>query len=447
MNRRELLAGAAMLAGAGQANAFGIGKLGARGGMGSLGNLGGASSPPLAYPQNYAEIGDSIPWAQSGVANNSICQIGQWINGFSAGRIKLVQGFNQGVGGQTSTTIAARYTSSLTSLNAKIVLANGGINDLGADVAATTILTAWDSMISQAAALGHYLIVLPPMPTLQLTGPQETQRQLVVAGLNARASSTVRVIDITGYNYTTMDYAQQVGGNRIHPNIVGAQWLGAKGAAIVATIVKPATGLGTGLLAATDPLNKATNGYMSGTGGALAGIATGSLADSWTAAATTQGNVTMALSKVARAAGGSWQQVQIGGTFIPSTNSVSLQLNGNTLTGFAANDMVVMMMDMQVDAGAVNVDGISVSGLLFETGFASNFFTQVYYVNTTEHQGGYGTPVSNYIVQSEPFNLAAGKVPGTLNIFVTPNLNQDAGSGAACAITFRLGSVGIKKYT
>lgn len=43
MNRRQLLSGAAYLAGAGQAHAFGLGRLGA--GMGSLGALGGASAP------------------------------------------------------------------------------------------------------------------------------------------------------------------------------------------------------------------------------------------------------------------------------------------------------------------------------------------------------------------------------------------------------------------
>ena len=45
MNRRELLTGAAILAGTSQANAFGLGRLGARGGLGSGGDLGGASSP------------------------------------------------------------------------------------------------------------------------------------------------------------------------------------------------------------------------------------------------------------------------------------------------------------------------------------------------------------------------------------------------------------------
>lgn len=48
MNRRELLTGAAMLAGAGQANAFGIGKLGANFGRG--GSLGGVRSSTPVTP-------------------------------------------------------------------------------------------------------------------------------------------------------------------------------------------------------------------------------------------------------------------------------------------------------------------------------------------------------------------------------------------------------------
>lgn len=44
MNRRELLAGAAMLGGIRQANAFGTGRLGL--GLGHGGALGGASNPP-----------------------------------------------------------------------------------------------------------------------------------------------------------------------------------------------------------------------------------------------------------------------------------------------------------------------------------------------------------------------------------------------------------------
>lgn len=47
MNRRELLTGAALFAGVGQANAFGLGRLGE--GVGSLGTLGGASSQPSLY--------------------------------------------------------------------------------------------------------------------------------------------------------------------------------------------------------------------------------------------------------------------------------------------------------------------------------------------------------------------------------------------------------------
>ncbi|MET4184975.1 hypothetical protein ABIB94_007104 [Bradyrhizobium sp. JR7.2] len=50
MNRRELLTGAALLAGVSQANAFGVGKMGARGGFGRGGGVGGASGPPNFMP-------------------------------------------------------------------------------------------------------------------------------------------------------------------------------------------------------------------------------------------------------------------------------------------------------------------------------------------------------------------------------------------------------------
>lgn len=47
MNRRQLLSGAAWLAGAGQAHAFGFGELGAgEGHLGALGGAGGSLPPP-----------------------------------------------------------------------------------------------------------------------------------------------------------------------------------------------------------------------------------------------------------------------------------------------------------------------------------------------------------------------------------------------------------------
>lgn len=406
---------------------------------------GGKANGLLAFSQNYAQIGDSVIWAQSSTApppQQSITQIGQWLNGFSGGRLKLVTNFNQGVGGETSVQVAARFTTSLTPLNPKVVLANGGINDLLSSVSATTVLTAWDSMISQAATMGVYLIVLPPLPTSSLTGPQETQRQLVVAGLNARASSTVLVIDITGYDFTTMDYAQQGTGVRIHPNIIGAQFLAAKAATIAGNIIQA----GNGLLTASNPLNKAVNGYFTGTSGTLGGLATGQLADTCNVSTNTvKGNLTLALSKSVRSSGGSWQNAVFGGTYIYNSNDLNL-VCGSATTGLLANQSVTMSMDVQVDSGAVNIDGLNFFVLMFANDFSVNVTSSVFYVNTTEHQGGYGTPQSNYIVQSEPFSLPAGKVPGQINVIISPNLNQDAAANSNAAISFRIGSLGISQF-
>lgn len=54
MNRRELLTGAAWLAGAGSAHAFGLGRLGSDvGHLGSLGGVGAAAFAPYPAPAGF----------------------------------------------------------------------------------------------------------------------------------------------------------------------------------------------------------------------------------------------------------------------------------------------------------------------------------------------------------------------------------------------------------
>jgi len=60
---------------------------------------------------------------------------------------------DMGIGSQTTTVIAARFTSDAVNLNPNIVVIEGGVNDLvGGSITESTFLANWTNMLASAQA-------------------------------------------------------------------------------------------------------------------------------------------------------------------------------------------------------------------------------------------------------------------------------------------------------
>jgi lysophospholipase L1-like esterase len=57
-----------------------------------------------------------------------------------------------GIGSQTTTQIAARFTADVVDLKPKVVIMEGGVNDLATSVTKATFITNWTNMLNAAQA-------------------------------------------------------------------------------------------------------------------------------------------------------------------------------------------------------------------------------------------------------------------------------------------------------
>lgn len=398
----------------------------------------------LPFNSRVAQIGDSIINAATSytVTNfiNSFVDIVDWANVMSGSRLYKPQNSNKGIGGQTSTQIATRYTTDLTAINAKIVVANGGIND-GDGVSAATILANWDSMIAQAAVLGHKLIAIPIYQWSGESVAQAARRPLVNAGLLSRQNANFKVADITGFDYNLHCYTEILGGgagSKIHPNLIGARLI----AASVSSIVNGWVKAGSPLLAANDPLNKAPNGYLTGTAGSK-NTATGNVADNYSLDGSSAGGATVIGSKIARPNGGFWQQVAISGTYTGNGKNVAFGF-GVDIAGFAAGDLVELTADIEVDGGAVNIDTLSAYMLAFTNGYETLCEVGLFRPNVANGIGYQNLPAFSGVFRVMPLSIPS-LAPVHFNVVqIIANL-REGGAASPVALTFRVGSIGLKK--
>ena len=71
---------------------------------------------------------------------------------------------NLGVGGDTTTRIAQRYISDIINMSPKLVILEGGINDVTAGVSKATFIANWTTVLSACQAAGIKMYVLTIFP-------------------------------------------------------------------------------------------------------------------------------------------------------------------------------------------------------------------------------------------------------------------------------------------
>ncbi len=171
-------------------------------------SLAGAVLPIELYmtaPQ-FAFIGDSIiaghPGHYSFLEATATTNIASTIeNQFGALGSYTYQ--NMGIGSQTTTNIAARFTNDIINLHPTVVVLEGGVNDIAGGAAKSTFISNWTTMLAaaQASSSVQYILVLKILPWTNGTNTQMQTRDDWNASLVALASSYSKAIVVDASTY------------------------------------------------------------------------------------------------------------------------------------------------------------------------------------------------------------------------------------------------------
>ncbi|MFC1613280.1 SGNH/GDSL hydrolase family protein [Patescibacteria group bacterium] len=110
---------------------------------------------------------------------------------------------NMGIGSQTTANISVRFTADVLNLKPKIVVIEGGVNDIAGSVAKSVFIANWTSMLDAAQADSSItsIIVLKILPWTNGTTVQMQTRDDWNASLSTLASSYSKAIVVDANSY------------------------------------------------------------------------------------------------------------------------------------------------------------------------------------------------------------------------------------------------------
>ena len=260
-----------------------------------------------------------------------------------------------GVGGQTSTQIAARVGAVVASAPTYCIV-DSGVNDIGTGVAGSaTVIANLTTIIDTLTAAGIKPIVLTITPSVFINTPAK----LADAGrVNdwIKALPTTRGVDVIDWRAAVVDFASTTGawtaawtGDGVHPNEAGCVRLGQCVAAALDKIIMPGpgpllsdAGIGSGILSA--------NPGMTGASGTLGTGVTGTAPTGYTVEP--QGTTACVSSIVSRTdlVGANWLNLAV-------TSGVTRVFQQNTLVGVDWNvgDTVWFEAEILMEAAPTNL--------------------------------------------------------------------------------------------
>lgn len=161
------------------------------------------STHHLAYTENAAQWDDtltSIPFK-------------------TAQKLGGVTYQNMGIAGNTTWQIAARFTTDVTDLQPKVVVIEGGVNDLVGTASPTTTaeyIALYTGMLNQCRAAGIKAVLLTILPATLKDATAMTERDEKVAALKALVSASYSDIAVTvdASEFVGRFRKDQVRGNR-----------------------------------------------------------------------------------------------------------------------------------------------------------------------------------------------------------------------------------------
>ncbi len=394
----------------------------------------------LSNGASFVAAGDSIT-DNGSVYNSTLVQTvprGYWSWAYCAdGRIVPDVNPDAGVSGNRVADLAARYVTDVINQAPNLVFLLIGTNNVTDGTAASTILTAIQSFVTQNRAIGAGTIIGRILPRgsvgVPMSAPQIAIWEAVNTGISAMATSDVQVWDaeplIGSMNAQhTILAGHTTSEDLLHPNTLAAQ----KISSLVEPLIANWVAAGTGLFTSDNAVgNLLTGGFLPGTGGSNSG-STGQVATSWAATNSLTGGAAMACSKVARAAGGEWQQVVLSGTYTGS--NITSDISRTYTIAVTAGQKVQSEFAFEIDGALEN---FSTSSLLCQFNGGSSI--EVMAPASAETAG----PVGPYTRVFRSIPLAAPIDYTSVTIRLRGYLLNQAGSANAAA-TFRFGALGLK---
>lgn len=332
---------------------------------------------PLPNGSRIVYAGDSIT-ASSGstITNPALFPRGyaMWSQMRSGHRAFHGYRGNQGVGGNTSAQLLARFSDTITELQLspagqRVCVILIGTNDIATIPFATTTSNI-ASMISQLRDIGSRIILVKILPRGTVASPMDATSKTNWEGVNnwiaTQAASDLKVVDAESLiGNMDADHTVQTGmtTDGLHPTPVGALRIGQAVSIAINQFVLTGEILP---ITSGDPLNglAGINPFFTGTTGTASNGTTGTVATGWTVSAansiTGQTAIrTYAASVISHPQGyGQYQQIDFDFDYSGDNRIVRCSRSAS-ITGYNSGDVVEVLAEVQWDNNLQNVRAIT----------------------------------------------------------------------------------------
>lgn len=415
-----------------------------------VGADGGFTTPKIPFNSRIVYAGDSITAnASSSLTNPALFPRGfaMWAQMHSGHRAFHGYRSNQGVGGNTSTQLLARFNDILTELQLapsgqRLCHILIGTNDLGA-ISSTTTISNIGSMISQLRGIGSRIILMKILPRGTVASPMNATSlanwEAVNAWIATQTASDITVLDlepIVGNMDANHTINTTYAPDSLHPGPLGAFLIGEVVGAAINNIVNDGDILPT---SASDPLNalSGANPFLTGTTGTLSGGMTGTAPTGWTATGSFSGATTvrtMAASVLTHPQGyGQFAQLSFDFDYTGSNRVVRFSRSSGTITGFNLGDTVEVLSEVQWNSPLTNIRSITF------TLQSQNLISMGSSISDTV----LAPKAFNGIVRSKPFILTSNLTSS--NIWLEAILSEAGASTFTANGTMRWGRCCLRK--
>jgi lysophospholipase L1-like esterase len=415
------------------------------------GLMGGAAAP-LPNGSRIVYAGDSITAAsQSSLTYPAFFPRGYatWAQMFSGHRAYHGYRANQGVSGNRTNQLLARFSDVITELQLsplgqRLCVLLIGTNDISDNTASGTITANIASMLSQLRAVGSRIILLKVLPRgavgATMTGTQIAIWEAVNSWIASQAAPDLTVIDaesVIGNMDASHTLAAGMSNDNLHPTARGAYRIGQLVANAINSFVASADVLPTSAGDQTNALS-GINPFFTGTSGTASNGATGTVATGWTVSAanslTGQTAIrTFASSVITHPQGyGQYQQIDFDFDYSGDNRNVRCSRSA-TITGFNLGDVVEVLAEVQWDNNLQNVRAITFT-LQSQNLIAMGSST----VDTIFADGAFSG-----VVRSKPFILTSNLT--STNVWCEANLSQAGASTLVARGTIRWGRICLRK--